>query len=88
MPLPIVYFLIAWAALLAILGLVALLSAIQMLRFGIAGASTTGVTFIFMAVGLTVTLATSAYLTTFDWKATIDPLAGITRESLLDNPLP
>lgn len=84
MPIPLIYFLIAWTGFMVILGIVAILAAIQMLRFGVAGTTTTSITAFFMIIGLAVTLTTTTYLATVDWKQNVDLFSGIIDTSFLD----
>ncbi|HWQ99297.1 MAG TPA: hypothetical protein VN397_00415 [Candidatus Methylomirabilis sp.] len=65
-------FLIAWIVLLAIFGLLVLLTLVQMLRHGLPSPSTYVTTFLFLLVTAGVVIGTSWYLTGVDWNATIN----------------
>lgn len=70
---------------MVILGLVAILSAVQMLRFGVAGATTTSITTFFIIVGIAITLITTTYLTTIDWTQHVDLFSGLIDTSILNS---
>ena len=82
---PLSVFLIAWFILLAIFGLMALLSVIQMLRYGLAGPGTYMTTLIFFVATFVVVFGTSAYLLTVDWTQQIDLFGGLS-QSVIFNP--
>ena len=65
--LPLSYFLLAWIILLAIFGLVALISIMQMLRYGVVGIGTYLSTILFLLVSMVVVLGTGIFLTRVDW---------------------
>lgn len=82
---PLYFFLIAWFVLLAIHGLMALLSVIQMMRFGIAGPGTWLTTTAFFVVSFVAIFGTSAYLISVDWSQAPD-FFGSMRELTIFNP--
>jgi hypothetical protein len=67
MVIPLSIFLVVWLVLLAIFSLVALVSVIQMLRFGVAGPGTYVSTGFFLIVVALVVGSTLLYLTGVDW---------------------
>lgn len=68
---PLWIFLAVWLGLLVIYAIMAGLSVIQMMRYGVAGPGTFGVTFIFLAlVGITL-IASGIYFLSVDWQQTI-----------------
>lgn len=82
---PLYFFLIAWFVLLAIFGFMALLSVIQMMRFGLASPGTWLTTTIFFVVSLVVIFGTSAHLLSVDWSQTPDLFSGM-RAMTIFNP--
>lgn len=83
---PLSYFLIAWAILLAIFGVVMFVTLVQMLRHGLPSLSTYVSTLVFLLVTAGVVVGTSLYLTRVDWstKVQIVPSALIPMEEPLD----
>lgn len=75
---PLSYFLIAWFIFLAIYLLMALISVLQMVRLGLAGAGTFLSTAVFLVVVVLVILGTGGYLVTVDWQQLVNPLAWLT----------
>lgn len=65
--LPLSYFLFAWILALAIFGIVALISILQLLRYGIVGIGTYFSTILFLLVSIVVVLGTGIFLTGVDW---------------------
>lgn len=74
---PLVYFLMAWAAFLLLFGAMSLLAVIQMMRFGIAGLGTYASTFLFMAVSVVTVLGCAVYFSTVDWSQGVDLFGGL-----------
>ncbi|MFH1077720.1 MAG: hypothetical protein V1745_00345 [Patescibacteria group bacterium] len=72
MSIPISFFLLAWFVLLVVFGLLAFISVIQMLRFGVAGSGTYLSTAVFLAVSGLVLGGVGLYLAGVDWNATLD----------------
>ncbi len=64
---PLYAFLIAWLAFIGIYAIMALLSVIQMVRFGIANVGTYLSTVLFLAVLIVVLLGTGSTLIGIDW---------------------
>lgn len=73
---PLSFFLIAWLIFLGIYGILALVSIMQMVRFGVAGSMTYFSTAIYIVVAFIAIGATAAYLLTVDWNLALD-LGGI-----------
>lgn len=71
---PLSYFLIAWAALLAIFGVMMFVTLVQMLRHGLPSISTYLSTLIFLVVTAGVVIGTSLYLTRVDWSVSVQLL--------------
>ena len=74
---PLYVFLLIWLALLAVFAFVAMLSVIQMLRFGIAGAGTYLSTTLFLAISFIVIFGTSTYVLNADWQQSVDLFSGL-----------
>ncbi len=82
---PLSYFLVAWTILLAIFGIIMMLTLIQMLRHGLPSASTYVSTFIFLVVTAGVVIWTAFYLSTVDWSVQIHAIpSGVPGFSLPD----
>jgi hypothetical protein len=64
---PLSVFLLIWIVLLVIYALLALVSVIQMIRFGVASTMTYFSTGVFLVVALIAIAATCVYFTTVDW---------------------
>jgi mannose/fructose/N-acetylgalactosamine-specific phosphotransferase system component IID len=64
---PLSYFLITWTILLAIFGVVLLLTLVQMLKHGLSRTGTYVSTFIFLVVTAGVVIWTAFYLSSVDW---------------------
>lgn len=73
---PLSTFLIAWLIFLGLYGILALISIMQMVRFGVAGSMTYFSTAIYLVVALIAIGATAAYLMTVDWTLALD-LGGV-----------
>lgn len=73
---PLSYFLIGWTILLAIFGVLMLLTLIQMLQHGLPTSSTYISTFIFLIVTASVVLSTAFYLSKVDWSITVNVIPG------------
>jgi hypothetical protein len=69
---PLSIFLIAWLVLLGIYALLALVSIVQMVRFGVSGSMTYFSTGIYLAVAAFVLTATVLYFLTVDWSLGLD----------------
>lgn len=69
---PLSYFLIAWVILLAIFGVMMLLTLVQMLRHGLPSPWTYITTFIFLIVTAGVVIGSGLYFTGVDWTTTIN----------------
>lgn len=69
---PLSIFLIAWLVLLGIYGLLALVSIVQMVRFGVAGSMTYFSTVIYVVVAFIAIGATTLYILTVDWSLALD----------------
>lgn len=69
---PLSYFLIAWAVLLAVFGFMTLLTLIQMLRHGLPSMSTYASTFLFLIVAAGVVIGTALYLFQADMSVSIN----------------
>ena len=82
---PLSYFLLAWFVLLGLFGLMTLLSVMQLLRYGMAGAGTYLSTTFFFLVVLIVVFGTSTYLLSVDWSQSVDIFGGL-RNSTIFNP--
>jgi hypothetical protein len=82
---PLYIFLLIWFVLLAIFGFMALLSVIQMLRYGLAGVGTYLTTTAFFLATFLVIVGTSAFLVSVDWQQNIDLLGDGTQSSILLN---
>ncbi|MCI0479237.1 hypothetical protein L0Y59_01710 [Candidatus Uhrbacteria bacterium] len=74
MSIPLIYFLIAWLILLAMFALLALVSVVQMLRFGVAGSGTYVSTAVFLGVTAFVVGGVGLYAAGTDWSSTLDIL--------------
>ncbi|MBU1348473.1 hypothetical protein KJ781_00175 [Patescibacteria group bacterium] len=72
MSIPLVIFLFAWFVFLVIFTFLALVSVVQMLRFGVAGPGTYLSTVTFLAVTGLVLGGVGLYLAGVDWNATLD----------------
>lgn len=74
-----------WFVLLAIFAIMALLSVIQLLRYGIAGPGTYLTTTLFLVVCIVTVVGASAYLVTINWQQSIDVLGSL-RSLTIFNP--
>jgi hypothetical protein len=84
---PLSYFLIAWVILLAIFGVLMVLTLVQLLRFGLASPSTYMSTLVFLVVTTGVVLYTLTSFARVDWSTPISLMpAGV--ESLFGIPEP
>jgi hypothetical protein len=83
---PLSYFLIAWATLLAIFGVMMFVTLIQMLRHGLPSLTTYVSTFVFLLVTAGVVIGTSLYLTRVDWSTQIQLLPAGSVPFLSDEP--
>lgn len=81
---PLSYFLLAWLAFLLIFLVVAAISILQMLRFGLAHWLTEAATAFFVLIAAVVILGTLGYLSGVDLKSSLDvnALIGIGRQTL------
>lgn len=84
---PLIYFLLAWVAFLAIFAVMSLLTAMQMLRFGLAGLGTYASTFVFLAFSVVVVLGSAFYFTGVDWYQPVN-IFGSLIDSAIFNPTP
>ncbi|MBP9864099.1 hypothetical protein KBC54_01450 [Patescibacteria group bacterium] len=75
---PLSYFLLAWFIFFIIFGIMAFISVVQMLRFGVAGFGTYVSTGAFLSVTLLVILGCSLYFISVDWQQTLNLLGGFT----------
>ncbi len=82
---PFSIFLITWLVLLGIFIIMAALSIIQMLRYGLPGHGTSLTTLAFSVIALIVIFGTSIYLINIDWTQHIDLFGGI-QQSVIFNP--
>jgi hypothetical protein len=82
---PLLYFLIAWVVLLAIYALMALLSVVQMLRFGLTGLGTYLSTFCYLALASGTILVCALYFSGVDWTGSVN-LFGDVASSVIFNP--
>lgn len=64
---PLIYFLFAWLTLLAIFGIMMLITLMTMLRYSLAGFLTYASTTVFVLIALFVTFLSGAYLVRVDW---------------------
>lgn len=64
---PLVYFMFAWLVLVAIFAIVALITVLMALRFGLSGPMTTLATAIFVGVAAAILIVTGSYLIGIDW---------------------
>lgn len=69
---PLTTFLIIWIILLAIYGLLVLVTLIQMLRHGLPSAAAYVTTFVFLIVSAGVIFGTGWYLTDVDWTVSVN----------------
>ncbi|MFA6161161.1 MAG: hypothetical protein WC766_03195 [Patescibacteria group bacterium] len=69
---PLIYFLIAWLIFLAIFLIIAIISILQMLRFGLAHPVTELTTAAFILIIAVVVLGTLGYLSGVDLKSSLD----------------
>ncbi|MCK9361284.1 hypothetical protein M0Q28_03570 [Patescibacteria group bacterium] len=69
---PLGYFLIAWLVLVAIFALMAFVTVIMNVRYGLSGLMTYVSTAIFLIVVCAVLFATGGYLATVDWSQEAD----------------
>lgn len=69
---PLYYFLLAWLVFLAIFLVIAAISILQMLRFGLAHALTEVTTAAFVLISAVVILGTLGYLSGVDFKSSLD----------------
>jgi len=72
MSIPLGYFLIAWAVLLAVYGILVFLTLVQTLRHGLASPFTYASSFIFIAVIVIVVGGCGILFTNTDWKAEVN----------------
>jgi len=77
-------FLLVWFALLAAIGLMSMVSVIQMLRYGIASVGTYLTTTLFLIIAFLVVFGTSAYLVTVDWQQNLDLQNGLNSVNILN----
>ena len=68
---PLSYFLIAWVILLAVFGIMTLLTLVQMLKHGLPSPMTYASTFLFLIVTIGVIVGSAVYFTGVDWTMTI-----------------
>lgn len=71
---PLSYFLIVWVILLAIFGVMMLLTLIQMLRHGLSSIETYLVTAVFLSVTAIVVIGTALLLARVDWSTPVQIL--------------
>ncbi|MFA4954609.1 MAG: hypothetical protein WC641_04820 [Patescibacteria group bacterium] len=75
---PLIYFLIAWVVFLAIYALMALLSVVQMLRFGLTGLGTYLSTFFYLAVASGALIVCALYFSGVDWTGSVNLFGDVT----------
>lgn len=81
---PISYFLIAWIILLSLYLIMAMVSVLQMVRFGIAGFGTYASTTIFIALLVITVVGSGLYFLTVDWSGSLGFFAGISNSPFLN----
>lgn len=64
---PLIYFLFAWLVLVAIFAVLALITVLMNVRFGLSGFVTYAMTAVFLGVVCLVLLSTGGYFLTVDW---------------------
>ncbi len=69
---PLIYFLLAWLVFLAIFMIIAIISIMQMLRYGLAHPVTEITTAVFICLVIFVVLGTLGYLSGVDLKSGLD----------------
>ena len=84
---PLYYFLLAWGVFLLIFVGMALLTVLQMIRFGIAGLGTYASTFLFLAVCVIVVLGGTVYFASVDWTQPVNIFGGLVSSPIF-NPTP
>lgn len=84
MTIPLWIFLLLWLVAVGFYALMAGLSSVQMLRYGLAGPGTYGAVILFLGcAGLTLLVA-GGYLAAADWNTTLSILGGSSAEVPLD----
>lgn len=73
---PLIWFLIVWLVLVAIFTLMAALTAIMNVRYGLTSIGTYVSTAIFLGVIAIVLLAVGSYALTIDWEQSVNLLSG------------
>ena len=74
---PLSYFLVAWVILLAIFGVMLMLTLVQMLRHGLSTFGTYASTFIFLVSTVGVLIGVTIYLGGVDWKTEVNVIPEI-----------
>lgn len=69
---PLSYFLIAWVILLAIFGMMTLLTLLQMLKHGLPSPMTYASTFLFLIVTAGVVVGSAMYFAGVDWSSSVE----------------
>lgn len=73
---PLIWFLVVWLILVAIFALMAALTAIMNVRYGLTSVGTYVSTAIFLGVIAIVLLAVGSYALTIDWEQSVNLLGG------------
>ena len=73
---PLIWFLIVWLVLVAIFALMATLTAIMNVKYGLTSVGTYVSTAIFLGVIAIVLLAVGSYALTIDWEQSVNLLSG------------
>jgi len=71
---PLIWFLVAWLAILAVFAVMALVSVLINIRFGLASFGTYAISAIFLIVAVFVILLTGSYIATVDWSQSLNIL--------------